>query len=330
METPKGEVVVTDVFDFSSGNVPEASLSPGTLLESEDDGWLSLLHVDQLEELFSAAASNLGIETVPTIPQKPASLLKSRTLEMLQRWLESSSTETPCLVQTPPTPPASVTTPMFSELFSDLGSPACLDDSSVLPGTLFSSVGLEEPYSFGTALALSVEQTPAPRTPTRARETVEMACQTELTMSDFVALSNCTGSSRFSSVSRSNSPTQRSTPDNTEELSDDDDAGPDFAACKSPEEILALILKTRQNRHDQLYHCPSCDKAFSRRFNLKTHYAGTHCNVRNFSCSCCDRAFSRRYDLQRHEKLVHKLDDGVDNVSSGGPVRKSSHSKRSL
>ncbi|KAI8814196.1 hypothetical protein BJ742DRAFT_327103 [Cladochytrium replicatum] len=267
---------------------------------------------------------------MPTQAQKPASLVKSRTLEMLQRWLESTS-ETQCLVQAPPTPPASVTTPLFSDLFSDLGSPTSLDESSVLPGNLFSSVGLEEPYSFGTALALGVQQTPLPSTPARTRQTAEMSCQTDLTMSDFVGFPVYLGStSRYSTMSRSNSPTQRSTPDNTDELSDDDESGPDFAACKSPDEILALILKTRQNRHDQLYHCPSCDKAFSRRFNLKTHYAGTHCNVRNFCCSCCDRAFSRRYDLQRHEKLVHKLDDGAGSVSSGGPVHGSARPKRSL
>ncbi|KAI8811310.1 hypothetical protein BJ742DRAFT_669231, partial [Cladochytrium replicatum] len=62
---------------------------------------------------------------------------------------------------------------------------------------------------------------------------------------------------------------------------------------------------TRKDREDGQYHCPSCDRAFTRRFNLKTHYGAQHANVRNFACGSCDRSFSRRYDLQRHEKLLH-------------------------
>ncbi|KAI8809612.1 hypothetical protein BJ742DRAFT_656559, partial [Cladochytrium replicatum] len=53
------------------------------------------------------------------------------------------------------------------------------------------------------------------------------------------------------------------------------------------------------------YHCPSCSRTFTRRFNLKTHFASTHCKVREFPCPHCRHAFSRRYDLRRHLRMVH-------------------------
>ncbi|KAI8809379.1 hypothetical protein BJ742DRAFT_804908 [Cladochytrium replicatum] len=83
-------------------------------------------------------------------------------------------------------------------------------------------------------------------------------------------------------------------------------AGP--AARTSPErtsqEILENILSTPRHS-DGTYHCPSCFRTFTRRFNLKTHFASTHCKVREFPCPHCRHAFSRRYDLRRHLRMVH-------------------------
>jgi len=49
---------------------------------------------------------------------------------------------------------------------------------------------------------------------------------------------------------------------------------------------------------------PGCSRAFSRNFNLSTHY-NTHLGVKPFACSHCPKSFSRRHDCARHVAAVH-------------------------
>ncbi|KAJ3175271.1 hypothetical protein HDU87_006353 [Geranomyces variabilis] len=68
------------------------------------------------------------------------------------------------------------------------------------------------------------------------------------------------------------------------------------------DEIYANILKTVPES-DGSFACAfaTCDRRFARRYNLKTHFAAAHCDIREFRCTECKRApFARKYDLIRH------------------------------
>ena len=48
--------------------------------------------------------------------------------------------------------------------------------------------------------------------------------------------------------------------------------------------------------------CPVCQKAFNRKFNLKTHRR-VHTGERPFNCKFCPRAFSHKKDQVKHERV---------------------------
>lgn len=52
-----------------------------------------------------------------------------------------------------------------------------------------------------------------------------------------------------------------------------------------------------------VYTCsfPTCEKAFSRYYNLQSHFR-SHTSDRPYICQQCDTSFSRCHDLKRHEK----------------------------
>ncbi|KAJ3044805.1 hypothetical protein HDV00_000682 [Rhizophlyctis rosea] len=80
-------------------------------------------------------------------------------------------------------------------------------------------------------------------------------------------------------------------------------------------EEIDKITKAR----DGMFYCPDCKQAFDRRFNLKTHFAAKHANVRNYGCGVCDRSFARKYDMVRHMKTRH---DKIGHVVVNGGVSK--------
>ncbi|KAJ3140557.1 hypothetical protein HDU90_007857 [Geranomyces variabilis] len=72
--------------------------------------------------------------------------------------------------------------------------------------------------------------------------------------------------------------------------------------ASNADEIYANILKTAPES-DGTFACAfaTCDRRFARRYNLKTHFAAAHCDIREFRCTECKRApFARKYDLIRH------------------------------
>lgn len=68
------------------------------------------------------------------------------------------------------------------------------------------------------------------------------------------------------------------------------------------------------------YKCPSCERAFARAYNLKTHMA-THDPHRLKSFVCrhqgCGRSFSRKHDLGRHYTSIHGGTTAVGGGDSG-------------
>ncbi|KAI8811068.1 hypothetical protein BJ742DRAFT_769463 [Cladochytrium replicatum] len=168
------------------------------------------------------------------------------------------------------------------------------------PSTLISSP------SFATFDSVIVDSN---NYPPALRKYAEISCQTELTYSDVDA----------QIIPRS--PTIET---DVETESDSEPHRHKQTVHKTPMQTYKKILKTRKDCKDGQYHCPSCDRAFTRRFNLKTHYGAQHVNLRKFACRSCERSFSRRYDLQRHEKLVHGLSGGESggDYNGGGKTEK--------
>ncbi|KAJ3160922.1 hypothetical protein HDU86_008284 [Geranomyces michiganensis] len=83
-----------------------------------------------------------------------------------------------------------------------------------------------------------------------------------------------------------------------------DSARPQLVEDESVDKIYANILQT-QPESDGTFACAvtTCGRRFARRYNLKTHFAAAHCDIREFRCTeaQCKRApFARKYDLIRH------------------------------
>lgn len=73
---------------------------------------------------------------------------------------------------------------------------------------------------------------------------------------------------------------------------------------------------------DKKFVCsyPGCTRAFSRNFNLSTHY-NTHLGIKPFPCSHCPKSFSRRHDCARHIAAVHASEANNSknrNIINGG------------
>ncbi|KII84930.1 hypothetical protein PLICRDRAFT_347224 [Plicaturopsis crispa FD-325 SS-3] len=74
---------------------------------------------------------------------------------------------------------------------------------------------------------------------------------------------------------------------------------------------------------DDKYHCPTCDTAFTRRSNLRRHYA-IHTRNLDFKCEGCNKAFARRVSrgsdqLRFHAPNCPLLTNGAADTSAPSP-----------
>ncbi|KAI8808614.1 hypothetical protein BJ742DRAFT_808057 [Cladochytrium replicatum] len=231
----------------------------------------------------------------------PANLPEASTMEMLEQWLNKTAPALPDDdSDRPPRYPPQRSYPPIP----------MTTGNSTLEEMLARAAPLVLAASNARSNAATASPHPEPRLPSPPpisfrQGMLDAACQTELTMQDLASLlpphmstpvSRCTSSNTSVCV----------TPDSNHDIPSGGPTSRNMPEI-SPDEILKDILKTKKHPDDDLYHCPSCERAFSRRFNLKTHFAAHHANVRNFSCGLCAKSFSRQFDLQRHRKLVHGL-----------------------
>ncbi|KAJ3052822.1 hypothetical protein HK097_005584 [Rhizophlyctis rosea] len=105
-----------------------------------------------------------------------------------------------------------------------------------------------------------------------------------------------------------------------------------FPPSPSPsEEITIHVEKSKDATVDDIdrlekhadgnYYCPhpECERPFERRYNLKTHYAAKHADMKDYPCGVCCRSFARKYDMVRHMKTKHNV---TGHVVVGGRVSK--------
>ena len=63
--------------------------------------------------------------------------------------------------------------------------------------------------------------------------------------------------------------------------------------------------KRRRQKKSGEFNCPSCDKFFSRKNNMKEHIKFVH-DGKIHKCPLCDEFFSRKDNLKKHVKIVHE------------------------
>lgn len=51
-------------------------------------------------------------------------------------------------------------------------------------------------------------------------------------------------------------------------------------------------------------NCPFCSKPMMSGY-MKRHIDSVHLKIKPFQCTSCDKSFSRNWDLKRHVKEVH-------------------------
>ena len=74
-----------------------------------------------------------------------------------------------------------------------------------------------------------------------------------------------------------------------------------------------IIETVDKDKSDNRYHCPICVKTFTRKYNLKSHYASTHILIKAYTCPYCHKSFARKYDLKRHVGNLHSSKSASSN-----------------
>jgi uncharacterized Zn-finger protein len=57
---------------------------------------------------------------------------------------------------------------------------------------------------------------------------------------------------------------------------------------------------------DGKFKCPKCTKLYTRKCNLKAHFASVHVGIKRYECSGCSRKFVRRSYVKQHQRICKK------------------------
>lgn len=55
------------------------------------------------------------------------------------------------------------------------------------------------------------------------------------------------------------------------------------------------------------FKCPKCLKLYTRKSNLKAHFAAAHIGIKRFKCLGCSRLFARRSYIKQHQRICKEL-----------------------
>lgn len=76
--------------------------------------------------------------------------------------------------------------------------------------------------------------------------------------------------------------------------------------CVSTEFKHHVLSHMNDNRRNEKYTCPVCDRRLSGKFSLKRHML-IHESVEPYECSLCDRTFTDRSSFTKHERRHSSL-----------------------
>lgn len=57
---------------------------------------------------------------------------------------------------------------------------------------------------------------------------------------------------------------------------------------------------------DGRFKCPKCTRLYTRRSNLKVHFASFHIGIKRFVCPGCSKQFARRSYVRQHQSKCNK------------------------
>ena len=57
---------------------------------------------------------------------------------------------------------------------------------------------------------------------------------------------------------------------------------------------------------DGKFACPKCPRLYTRKSNLKVHYASSHIGLKRFGCPECSKQFARRTYVRQHQRICPK------------------------
>jgi uncharacterized Zn-finger protein len=69
-------------------------------------------------------------------------------------------------------------------------------------------------------------------------------------------------------------------------------------------------MKLVDKNEDGKFKCPKCSRLYTRKANLKAHFASAHIGIKRFECPRCSKLFVRRSYVEKHQlkcKEVEKI-----------------------